>query len=122
MATSSATSKGLSSSQTSLNSCVEVTEVQEELVTLNLRTKVAIGRFAEAEDDREMEEVNGEVREWIARFRKKLDRLRLLARKQERRRCDDGDEDGDVEDAIECLFKLQLDPLQTSLGEGEESS
>jgi len=72
----------LSASQTSLNSSVEVTEVQEELVTINLRTKVAIGQFARAADESEMGEINAEVRALLGNFRKKLDRLRLLARKQ----------------------------------------
>ncbi len=78
-------SKSLSGSQVSLNSSVEVTEVQEELVTVNLKAKVAIGRFATAEDEAEMEEINSEVRGMLAAFRAKLDRLRHLARRQTER-------------------------------------
>ena len=48
------------------------------------RTKVAIGQFAGAADESEMGEINAEVRAKLAAFRKKLDRLRLLARKQAR--------------------------------------
>ena len=48
------------------------------------RTKVAIGQFAGAVDESEMGEINAEVRAKLATFRKKLDRLRLLARKQAR--------------------------------------
>ena len=46
------------------------------------RTKVAIGQFAGAADESEMGEINAEVRARLANFRKKLDRLRQLARKQ----------------------------------------
>ena len=45
---------------------------------------MAIGQFAGAADESEMGEINAEVRARLANFRKKLDRLRQLARKQGR--------------------------------------
>lgn len=51
-------------------------EVQEDLVKLNLKIKMANEEFDECQDDRHMEEVNQIIRQDLAEFRKKIDKLK----------------------------------------------
>ncbi len=68
-----------------MTSSLEVTEIQEELVRLDLKVKSLNKDFSRCPDEREMEALNEEVRARLANFRARLDRLEGLARGQRSR-------------------------------------
>ncbi len=65
-----------------MTSSLEVTEIQEELVRLNLKVKALSEDFSRCLNEREMEVLNEEVRARLANFKVRLDRLEELARGQ----------------------------------------
>ncbi len=65
-----------------MTSSLEVTEIQEELVKLNLKVKTLSDRFHTCHDEADMEATNEEIRARLAQFRERLARLGRLAVEQ----------------------------------------
>ncbi len=71
------------SSETPLmSSSLEVTEIQEDLVRLNLKIKSLNKGFASCSEERDMEALNEEVRDRLDAFRRRLLRLEELSKGQ----------------------------------------
>jgi hypothetical protein len=60
----------------------EITDVQEDLVRLNLRIRSMIESFSEPKNYGDMEMLNGDIRGQIDLMRKGVEKLRFLAKKQ----------------------------------------
>ncbi len=67
-----------------VSSPLEVTEIQHELVKLNLQIKLVAEEFSGCGDQFQMEAVNGRARNLLDLFRRRLKRLETLAREQVR--------------------------------------
>ncbi len=72
-----------------MTSSLEVSEIQEELVRLNLRIKAANEEFDRCAEEQHMERLNAEVRRRLALFRDRLGRLGELAAGQRSREAAD---------------------------------
>lgn len=64
------------------SSSLEVSQVQEELVQLNLKIKIENEEFSNVYDKKDMEIVNEAIRGHLSRFRSLLDSLKRLAHDQ----------------------------------------
>ena len=60
----------------------EVSDVQENLVRLNLKVRSMIDSFASVESQEDMESLNGDIRSKLNSMRKEIQNLRDLAKKQ----------------------------------------
>jgi protein transport protein SEC20 len=67
-----------------MSSSLEVSEVQEELVKVNLAMKMLNEEFSECSDERAMEALNESARTQLGRFRDRIKDLRRLADEQRR--------------------------------------